>query len=569
MKQMRRTAAQALAVPVLLGLLTVQFAAGPDSRGASSEAPPPPRKKLIATGWDNPDTTLFRRDYGSVEKYPFDGTVLNANGRDAASNAVSVAAGFSRVKWDPASFSNAIADLQAASPAKLTDNFVQIGANPGDVDWFDDAGWAEIAEHWRVAAKIAREGHLRGILFDPEPYTPPNDEFRYSAQANRAQHRFEEFYAKARERGRQIMLALAAENPSLTIYSYFLNSACGSVQGFGDPRPLLAGRGYGLLPPFLDGWLDVVPPTMTLVDGNEGSYHYNSEAEFLRAFVQIKADCLALVSPENRAKYRAQVQVSSGIYLDAYVNPPSSHWYIDGKGGPRVNRLLENVSAALRTADEYVWVYGEHGRWWPSPNADAKSFAPWPEALPRSAEMLALARDQLAAARQQLDELTVRGTAVNLLTNADMTEVSDKGLPRNWNTWQDEKRSHGQFALDPAVGAATKGAARASGVANGAFIQGHEASTGQRFAISARVRQQGGGHAFVRVRWQTAAETWTAEAQDVTFLPQAAGEGWAPIFGVARVPEGAGRLILLLGVTDQSSEVDQVWFDDVSLVELP
>ena len=65
--------------------------------------------------------------------------------------------------------------------------------------------------------------------------------------------------------------------------------------------------------------------------------------EFLEAALRIKGACQELVSPENRAKYRAQVQVSFGIYLDAYWNPKGSSWYIDGKGGSRVERLAANV----------------------------------------------------------------------------------------------------------------------------------------------------------------------------------------------------------------------------------
>lgn len=37
----------------------------------------------------------------------------------------------------------------------------------GNVDWFDDPGWEEIQEHWRLLARLAREGGLRGLLFDP------------------------------------------------------------------------------------------------------------------------------------------------------------------------------------------------------------------------------------------------------------------------------------------------------------------------------------------------------------------------------------------------------------------
>jgi hypothetical protein len=60
-------------------------------------------------------------------------------------------------------------DLQAATPVTATNNFLLLNANPGDVDWFEDAGWVEITEHWRLRAWLAKHGGLKGIVFDIEP----------------------------------------------------------------------------------------------------------------------------------------------------------------------------------------------------------------------------------------------------------------------------------------------------------------------------------------------------------------------------------------------------------------
>ncbi len=118
-----------------------------------------------------------------------------------------------------------------------------------------------------------------------------------------------------------------------------------------------------------------------LVDGCECAYPYNSRYPFMETAVQIKGVCQELQSPENRAKYRAQVQVGFGLYMDAYTNPKDSPYYIDGQGGPRVERLRLNAAAALTAADEYVWVYGEKYRWWPVPAGGAAQKS-WPEAFP-------------------------------------------------------------------------------------------------------------------------------------------------------------------------------------------
>jgi hypothetical protein len=40
--------------------------------------------------------------------------------------------------WERAWFDPCIRNLKACRFQKFTDNFVQVGANPGNVDWFDD-----------------------------------------------------------------------------------------------------------------------------------------------------------------------------------------------------------------------------------------------------------------------------------------------------------------------------------------------------------------------------------------------------------------------------------------------
>jgi hypothetical protein len=41
------------------------------------------------------------------------------------------------------------------------------------------------------------------------------------------------------------------------------------------------------------------------------------------------------------------------------------------------------------------------------------------------------------------------------------------------------------------------------------------------------------------------------------------------MLGVVQVPEGAARLIILLGIRGQTGEQDVAWYDDVALYRLP
>ena len=543
----------------------------------AAEPPPDVRrpKKLIAVGWDLFfDTQWLRQHYEEMEKQPFQGIVISVVGKRDDGKEQPLRLAFSKDPWKPEWFAGAAADLKACRFTRFTDNFLMVWANPGDVDWFDDAGWRAIVEHWRIAARMAKETGMRGIVFDPEPYTPPHVAFSYASQAGHAVRPFAAYAAKARERGREVMKAVAAEYPDITILSFFLNSIVGSATGQADPGPHLASEGYGLLPAFLDGWLDAAPPTVTMVDGFEPAYTFNSDRQFLETACLIRGACQELVSPGNRAKYRAQVQAGFGIYLDAYINPATSPWYVDGKGGPRVDRLRANVTTALRVADEYVWIYGEKCRWWPTPNKSVTEKT-WPEALPGCDEALRWARDPEAWARWKMAQLAKAGTLRNLLANGDFTEARGKGeakadakpQPAGWSAWQDEK-SKGVFALDTDVGAAAKGAARLSGMANGCFVQGIPAAPGRRFAVEAMRRLEGRGDTRLTVRWQTADEKWTAEVKDAHLRGQAPAGQWGNVFGVVQVPEGAGRLVVLLLAEGQSEAADAAWFDDVAVYAL-
>ncbi len=568
---------------------TALFVAALATACAAADARRP--KKLIETGWDQPDTERLMQNLAEMEKRPFDGVVVGAVGQIDEKRRCNLRTAFANEKWQRDWFQPCLAHLKACKFKRFTDNFLTLGANPGNVDWFDDAGWANIVEHWRIAAWLAKQGGLKGLLFDPEPYTQPHNQFGYAAQPERDKHTFEAYAAKAHERGRQVMKAVAEEFPDLVLFSYFMNIVDSTATVHANPNRVLAAQGYGLLPAFVDGWLDAAPPAATFVDGCEMAYLYNSVGQYTEAALLIKGACQELVSPENRAKYRAQVQVSFGIYLDAYWNPKEPKWmpwYIEGNGGSRVERLGANVRTALRVADEYVWVYGEKFRWWPTPGKRVDPQT-WPEALPGCEKALRLARDPLDYARSQMAELGATGKLANLARNGDFgskkalsydgaaIEWKEGRPPAGWSAWQAEK-SKGAFTWDREAGAAAKGSAKAAGVANGCFLQACAAKPGEHYAVGALRRLQGKGEAWLRVRWQTAEGKWTAETRDVLIhcedtragmhaLPTPRDE-WGEMLGVAEVPEGAGRLLVLLSVADQPTPDDVAWFDDVRVLRL-
>ncbi len=294
-------------------------------------------KKLIATGWDHPDSQRFRQHLAEIEKRPFDGVVVEVTGRNDEGKPVPLRAGFSSMPWKPEWFHPCIDDLEAARPERLTDNFVSFGANPGNVDWFDDSGWAQIVEHWRIVARVAKQSGLRGILFDPEPYSDPYAQFRQllpSPRRDRHTFSFDDYYAQACRRGREVMSAVVAEYPNLTLFCYFMNSINAAAAGRANPR---LRRWPARLRP-LSGLHRRLARRVPLevsrfVDGCESAYRYNSRPGVSRGGRADGGAGQELVSPDNARSTRPGPG-ELGIYLDAYWNPPDSPWYIDGLGSP-------------------------------------------------------------------------------------------------------------------------------------------------------------------------------------------------------------------------------------------
>jgi len=513
---------------------------------------PLPHKKFIMSGWDEPDTAQFRQHIAQFEKYPFDGVILTVPGRKPDGQAFStIDRFFSPEPWTEGMFTNALADLQATHSATVTNNFVILWSLPATVDWFDDAGWSVIREKFRIMARVAKQGGLRGILFDPEHYSETHKAWRYLSQPGRAQHSFDQYYAQVRQRGRETMRAMAGEYPDITIFGYWLLSMNLRSLDAGGSLAGMVAEDYGLLVPFVDGWLDAAPSTVTLVDGQETAYRWDGELPFQRGALGVKNDCQGFISLGNRAKYRAQVQASFGFYLDAYVNPPGSSYYLGRDGEPRADRLEANLEAAARAADEYVWIYGEKYRWWPAKQPATN----WPQAMPGIEMAMLRAKDPTEAARRLLAAATT-----NLLQNANFAEATN-GKPALWWTWQNEKEAQGRFAFDPALGAV-----RLSQMFDGCYGQNIKVHPGERYAVSAQVRQTGSGVVTLRVGWKNAAGKWSRNDASLRLALSGATPGeWRELTGAVRVPEEMVQLIVTLYAFGQTQPGDEAWFKEIRL----
>ncbi len=538
----------------------------------------PAPKKLIAVGWDSPSPDILLANLKRIEETPFSGVRVQLKTKDHEGKKITLRNLFTAVPWKEEWFQQDIELLQKAKSEKLTDNFLSVGPGPA-IDWFDDDGWKQVVEHFRLAARIAKEGSLKGLIFDPETGRAA-PAFSYLKQSQREKYSFAEYSAKARERGRQVMEALRREYPDMTIFTLFMNSGLAFGSLGSDPRDGIEGsHHYNLYPAFVNGWLDTLPPTMTIVDGAEYAYPHSSEIQYLKHGNAIRNTTIAFVAPENRAKYRAQVQVGLAIYMDAYVGAPIENIHSDVFMDPPIEgRLVDRLQSALISAqevvDQYVWVWGEQYRWWPT---DAKRVQPqsWDDILPGASNALRKGMDpeerMLARADREFAirerKLALRGGAIdNLIQNGTFGSAA-KGNSITLTSWttNQAKGSDGVLRHDARFGYRGNGSARMEGAANAAFSQEVEIIPYRFYKLRIRVRQMGVGQPEIRVRWVT------QDGNDTTkiFTPlQSPRDGWQLVQTVLHAPWDGTKVILELAVKDQRSPDDVIWFDDVELIPI-
>src|SRR5207245_10766022 len=93
---------------------------------------------------------------------------------------------------------------RTATPShRCPESFLRFNPAPGDVDWFDD--FSAILQNARLAARIAKAGGCRGILFDIEQYDHPS--FTYPKQRDAKTKSWDDYAGQARKRGQEVTRA--------------------------------------------------------------------------------------------------------------------------------------------------------------------------------------------------------------------------------------------------------------------------------------------------------------------------------------------------------------------------
>jgi hypothetical protein len=315
-----------------------------------------PRPKLVEWGWDEPDPAFMRRHAAEMAATPFDGCVFHVDYQTPGGKGSLTWEMWGRRALEEPLFEEAVADLRATRPTRFNESFLRVNVTPGDLDWFDD--FTPVLANARLAARIARSGHTRGVLLDVEQYQ--GQVFDYRRQRHAASQPWESYAIRARHRGREMMEAFQAGYPGLTLFLSFGHSLPW-VQSKHGQIPL-ADVSYGLLAPFLDGMLDAARGSTRIVDGYELSYGFTHGPHFDEARTLVKEGVLPIVG--NSEAYRQRVQLAFGLWMDYDWRHAGWDAAAPEKNYFTPERWAASVTRAREVSDEYVWIYTEQVRWW-------------------------------------------------------------------------------------------------------------------------------------------------------------------------------------------------------------
>lgn len=309
--------------------------------------------------------TYVRDHLDYLESLPFDGLALYLRTPDLRVNVTISVLSDARLGEDE--ISAVLRPVAALRFRRLVHNFAAV-INRGPPDVFDD--WDGVVRNFGLLAKAARAAHLEGIYLDNENYGSRWTDF--PSGVTHPGKSLAEYQDQARRRGKQVMEAMTAAFPEITVivlHGPYISEAKAPHPLF--PEWAAANRLAG---PFFAGLVEGSGPSGTCVDGGE-LYHLRSPEDFEKSYQWRKSelpsdrvDCPYL-TPALRARWSRTVQVAFGLY---------DHPVAGAGMDPATLRTL--VERALLRTDRYVWLYVE-GPTFLRPPAEGGAPAEWVAAV--------------------------------------------------------------------------------------------------------------------------------------------------------------------------------------------
>ena len=539
-------------------------------------------RKIVLAGWEfgylTPEDFLASAD--ELDKTPADGVVVYIQANPAAGRTFASSDIMTEPLWTDENLADLVKPLtKMAKHRSMRHSFIKSFRAPKDIrlDWRDEKAWRIVANNMAAVARLAKKVGFPGIQMDIEDYSKRRQFWRVETDPP-----FPELERLVRQRAREVCKAIFDEYPDITIFSYFGLSELFFQQQEKDVVALARAK-RDLLPAFLNGLLDVIPPKARFQEGTENAYRYDyAKRDFLTAKTRNSNWYMPLVAPENRIKYLTQVITGFGLYLDMYVNDEKATWYFGPVNGSRLEHLRLNMAQALSGTDEYVWLWGERGRWidWkisePAHLHGGAKKGLWREMIPGGLfESLRLLKDPARYLLPKIEKTIADGTVTNLVCNPTcaITIPGEPGLkpgrvPRPFGSWQPTPKKGMEKSL---IGTDT---AEGDGDSTSLFLKGanggcltfmrENLKPGTWYYVKARVK---GEAAWPSLNFRTAEGKWLSPHN---FLPieGADAEEWRTARGCVQVPESAAGFTLALGVRFPGPN-EIVRYDNIGVYELP
>ena len=531
------------------------------------------QKKYISFGWEYRELTpaMILANADKFKETAIDGIALYVN----VTNSLGKKLGFvtDGDVWEKEAFKGQLEDFRRiAKTPHLAESFlVGYHAPLRRFSWTDDAAWENLANSMSVLGWLTREAGLKGMNCDLEDYHNQKQYERLPGDPE-----WDELVKIVRRRGAQTFGAFFRENSNAKVLFYFCLNMDTAYFSAPDVKALMR-KNEDLAPAFVDGILDVMPETATLIDGCEHSYwSLSSRADFHVMYTKLRSVCSQLVSPENREKYLRLTQVSFALYYDMYLNEKGKNiWYFDPIDGSRLETFRRNLFDATRLADEYVWFWGEKNPTIEWRNANiakrVKNVDTWNKALPGLTEAMLCCKDSDWGLERRLKSLKEKGKLVNLCKNPSCDGDGTK-LPDPYLSWHRKKKDQNvKIFLDQSTGCQSApslsikdgitGRYRSSSIMSD-IIKG--VKSGETYAVVVAVK----GECEVGVTRLTENGGVAHFADRITFINEKPlKDGWREVSGLFVVPPGVSAFRVKASIATKYGE-NQFWMDDVRVYKI-
>lgn len=462
----------------------------------------PPKKKLIECGWSQ--TMGVERLCAAVkilEKHtPYQGVSIALSGRDEKGKKFATnfmfgpehdsGRGPKVERWKYEYFKEDIEFLKKTKFTKFTDNFFWTNSRSGNVEWSDDHDWDIVCNNFGIIARVAKETGVKGIIFDGEFYGNKSKPIFSFLEKGRTA---DDMVALARKRGQQWGRAIFSNYPDIKLFLIF-SFAWKEAQ---RATPEMS----SLMIPFLNGMYDVLPPTATVIEGHEHhAYGAATQADFAHLRTDMGEVFMQMVDKKNIKKYKLQTQLAPALYLDPYLRPNCGdstfmkHLRPMFEKAPKLTVFRRNITRALSMADEYVWTWGEGGKWYPHKAMHPHCRLFWEEVNPGVTRTVESATDPLTYAKAVVKEKKLK----NIAKDPTMSDVFIRDRrPKYYDFWP----KNDGYVCEKAVkgGSTGKDAIRISGCGFFTLSQDIKVKQDQLYLIRARMKKVSGKSAKYNV----------------------------------------------------------------------